>query len=245
MREHLLNLVHLHKLDQEIKTIKEKLKTLPTQIETLDKSLQKFILDINNKKKEIEIIQKEKRQLEHEVDSLQDKKNKFKEQIKLVKTNKEYTALLQEISIQENAIRAVEDEILEKMELIENLQIVIKEIEKQYQAEKEIIQKEKNDLLKEKENYESLIKIKNEEKQNLANKIPENLMNLYNYYYQKRDGVAMAEARDEICLSCNVRLRPQLYEDIKKQMQLYICDSCHRILYYIGDDSGEANKQVG
>jgi len=231
MKTDLLNLIHLHELDQEIIQLQKILKNIPKEIQELEKSTNKFLELIDSKKKQIEKVQNEKSKLEKEIDILQDKKSKFKEQVKLIKTNKEYNALLQEIKMQEDAIRAVEDEIIEKMELIENLQLELQEIIKEYEKEDQIIQEKKKEILKKKENTENLIKIKEKYRQETVNIIPDFLLQKYNKIASYKNGSAMAEVKDEICTSCNVRLRPQLWEDLKKMDQLFECESCHKILY--------------
>jgi len=43
----------------------------------------------------------------------------------------------------------------------------------------------------------------------------------------------VAEAREGHCTSCHVRLRPQVFNDIRTNDNLIQCDSCQRILYYV------------
>jgi predicted nucleic acid-binding Zn-ribbon protein len=50
---------------------------------------------------------------------------------------------------------------------------------------------------------------------------------------RKRNGVAVAEARDGICTICHVRLRPQVFNTVLKNEQIMQCDHCNRILYYV------------
>jgi hypothetical protein len=45
--------------------------------------------------------------------------------------------------------------------------------------------------------------------------------------------VAVAEARDGICTICHVRLRPQVFNTIRRNDQIIQCDSCQRILYFV------------
>jgi predicted nucleic acid-binding Zn-ribbon protein len=57
----------------------------------------------------------------------------------------------------------------------------------------------------------------------------------------------VAEAKDEHCQECNVRLRPQVYSELRLGKKIIRCDSCSRILYYQSsvdshqspDDNGE------
>src|SRR5678815_3455188 len=49
----------------------------------------------------------------------------------------------------------------------------------------------------------------------------------------KLRGSAMAEARDGMCQVCHVKLRLQLYSDLKRNEEIVQCPACNRILYYL------------
>ena len=48
-----------------------------------------------------------------------------------------------------------------------------------------------------------------------------------------RRGLAMAEARDGLCTVCHVRLRPQVFNEVRRNDGIMQCDSCTRILYFV------------
>jgi predicted nucleic acid-binding Zn-ribbon protein len=50
---------------------------------------------------------------------------------------------------------------------------------------------------------------------------------------KRRNGVAMAEARDGICTVCHVRLRPQVFNTVRRNEAIIQCDSCQRILFFV------------
>ena len=43
----------------------------------------------------------------------------------------------------------------------------------------------------------------------------------------------VAEARDGICTICHVRLRPQVFNTVRRNEEIIQCDSCNRILYFV------------
>jgi predicted nucleic acid-binding Zn-ribbon protein len=43
----------------------------------------------------------------------------------------------------------------------------------------------------------------------------------------------VAEARDGVCTLCHVRLRPQVFNEIRRNAQIIQCESCGRILYFV------------
>jgi predicted nucleic acid-binding Zn-ribbon protein len=49
----------------------------------------------------------------------------------------------------------------------------------------------------------------------------------------RRNGVAVAEARNGICTICHVRLRPQVFNTVRRNEDIVQCDSCQRILYFV------------
>ena len=55
-----------------------------------------------------------------------------------------------------------------------------------------------------------------------------------------RKGVAVAEAKDGLCTICHVRLRPQVFNEVRKNESIIQCDSCRRILYFAGNTEASA-----
>jgi len=56
---------------------------------------------------------------------------------------------------------------------------------------------------------------------------------VYDTVARGRKGIAVAVARDERCSQCQVRLRPQVFVQIRQNSGIVQCDSCQRILYYV------------
>jgi predicted nucleic acid-binding Zn-ribbon protein len=50
---------------------------------------------------------------------------------------------------------------------------------------------------------------------------------------RKRNGIAVSEARDGVCTICHVRLRPQVFNTVRRNDDITQCDSCNRILYFV------------
>jgi predicted nucleic acid-binding Zn-ribbon protein len=50
---------------------------------------------------------------------------------------------------------------------------------------------------------------------------------------RRRNGVAVSEARAGICTICHVRLRPQVFNTVRRNEAIIQCDHCNRILYFV------------
>ena len=59
------------------------------------------------------------------------------------------------------------------------------------------------------------------------------VLELYERIRTYRPLPAVAQVRDGLCTACNVRLRPQWYNEIRLSESVMVCENCSRILYYI------------
>ena len=54
----------------------------------------------------------------------------------------------------------------------------------------------------------------------------------YERVRKMRKGIGVAEAVDGRCTACNMLMRLQYYQDLKRGDQILTCETCNRILYY-------------
>ena len=70
------------------------------------------------------------------------------------------------------------------------------------------------------------------ERNRLARELDPQVLGTFELIAQKRNGVAIAEARDGHCTVCHVRLRPQVFNTVRRNTDIIQCDSCQRILFF-------------
>jgi predicted nucleic acid-binding Zn-ribbon protein len=70
-----------------------------------------------------------------------------------------------------------------------------------------------------------------EEKSSIESMLSRELLAKYRRTAEIGKGIALAEAKDELCTMCHVRIRPQVYADLLGTDTIRVCDSCSRILY--------------
>ncbi len=231
MYSDLKTLIDLQRLDQQIAGLSSQIETFPSKIQAIEKQLNDFIHAHEERQRHLSANQKERRDMEGEIQLVGQKISKHKDQLYLVKTNEQYRAMLKEIEGEEAKIRGIEDRILEKMIESEELQKMVKEAEGRLEAEKNRVAKEKADL-------EAAARAGTEERdhsvrdrQELAAKLSDEILSHYEFVRKGRGGMALAEVRKGKCMGCNVLLRPQLYYDVRAGEGLYECENCARILY--------------
>ena len=170
---------------------------------------------------------------EKEVAGVQTRLSKYKGQLTEVKTNKEYTALLKEISTAEQDVRKHEDRLLERMEEAEVLAAELKTAEAALKAEQGEVAREQALLDAERSELDKELSRVTEARAAVTAKLSKETLMLFERVAHGRRGIAVAEARDGLCTVCHVRLRPQMFNDVRRNDGIYQCGSCTRILYFV------------
>ncbi len=230
MHPALKTLIELQQLDSEIADLSAQIEKFPAQIATVENQLSDFIHRHEASQQRLEANRKERRGLEGDIQEMRQKISRHKEQLYEVKTNEQYRAMLKEIEGEETKIRAVEDQILEKMVEAEDLQKQVAETASHLEEQKSRAAQEKSELEKlskaDTDQRDGLLARRNE----LAATLAEKIRNTYERIRRGR-GNALSEVHGGLCTACNVVLRPQLYNEVRLSESLHECENCARILY--------------
>ena len=239
MHPDLKAVVEIQQLDQQVAEMTALIDSLPTQIQTLQAQLDDFIHTHEERKKRLAANLKERKDLEGDVKEIQEKITKHKDQLYQVKTNEQYRAMLKEIEGEEGNIRKIEDQLLEKMIEAEDLQKYVQEAAARLEGEKARVAAEIRRLQEERQKDLSERERLQARRKDVAAVLSESVLTLYERIRTNRSGVAVVEVREGLCTACNVRLRPQAYNDVRRNESVLTCDNCDRILYYLEPSTAE------
>ncbi len=224
-------LVALQDVELKIASLQKQISEIPTRTQSLQANLDHLKREHEKEVARSQELSKQRRALEGGVEMLRTKLSKLKDQQSAVKTNKEYTAILHEIQAAEEQIRGEEDKILEIMEEHEGLEKSLKTAEKDLHAKSAAIQEEIRKLEASVPDLEAEIVKMQQSRQGLEAGIAADLLGTYRKIAGARKGIALAEAREELCTACHIRIRPQVYADLIQSDNIFTCDSCSRILF--------------
>jgi len=229
----LKTVIELQQVDLRIAELALQVEGLPAKIQAVEAELDRFIHSYGERKQRLAANQRERRDLEGDIQAIQAKISKHKDQLYEVKSNEHYSAMLKEIAGEEENIRKIEDRLLEKMVEGEEIQKIIQEAASRLEGEKARVAAEKADLegarqraVAEREKLEG-------RRRELDAALSSDVRGLYERVRKARDGRAVAPVVDGFCSACNVRLRPQAYNEVRTNQTVRCCDNCVRILYYV------------
>jgi predicted nucleic acid-binding Zn-ribbon protein len=81
---------------------------------------------------------------------------------------------------------------------------------------------------------ETTLKRATDDRAALLKEIDQRLVTTFEQVARVRKGIAVTTAtRDGLCSVCHVRLRPQVFQQVRHNDTIIQCDSCQRILYYV------------
>jgi len=226
-------LIALQRLDSTVQAAERRIAEEPDRQLALDARLEAARAEVAATKERLAQSQTVRRAIEKDVALHQGRLSKFREQAMAVKTNQEYHAVQHEIAFAESEITGLEDRILEKMLEGDDLTAAVKRAETALANEQKAIDAERRTLAAEKTELRASLERATKERAELASTVDKGILAKFDLVSQRRNGVGLAEAKDGICTICHVRLRPQVFNTVRRNDDIIQCDSCNRILYFV------------
>ena len=224
--------IRLQDIDFRLAELAREIATLPVHIAEIEKKLVSHERKLEADRAALAANQKERKKCEGDIQVQEQKISKLKDQTLSAKTNEQYRAFQHEIEFCQKEISKSEDRILELMGESESLDKNVKVAEAALKAEKAQVEAEKN-VARERTAVDQKAQSELQtERASIAKSIsPANYQN-YERVRKGRKGIAVAEVVDGRCTVCQISLRPQYFQDLKRGESILACESCQRILYY-------------
>ena len=233
MHPDLQHLIHLQDLDLSIDRARRRIAEIPSAQAALEALVAERTATVDSVKGRIAACQAARRDIEKDLAGVQGRLSKYKDQLMAVKTNKEYQAMQKEITVAEEDVSAQETRLLERMEEADALAIELTAAEAALKAGQAQAAADRRTLDEERTALDVELRRLGEERASVTARLTKESLVIFERVSAGRKGIAMAEARDGLCTVCHVRLRPQVFNDVRRNDSVIQCESCTRILYYV------------
>lgn len=230
MREQIIVLEELQRIDVELNELEVVLNEYPDKISGLEGNLESMKQDLQNSKTEIEQLTESKSSLESQIAQNEELIKKSEEKLFEIKTHKEYAALQKEIADTKRMNSELEEKLIEEMEISDQLDIKVKEKEEECTSKEEDYQLQIEEYKEKLDEIKSLYTPKKKQKDEITEKLNRDVLVLYQQI-KKRTGSVIALAENEICSGCNMNIPAQLFNEILTLSRIIQCPSCTKILF--------------
>jgi predicted nucleic acid-binding Zn-ribbon protein len=233
MNADLERLIALQRLDSAAMEAQRRIAEEPDLKKALEARLDTARQQLAEAKQRLADNQAARRTIEKDVAVHQGRLSKFADQLMAVKTNVEYQAMQKEIGFAKGEVKLLEDRILERMLEADELTASQKRAEAQLAGEQKAVDAEQKRLAAEISETKTTLERVAKERADLIASLPPQAYATFDLVSKRRNGVALAEARDGICTICHVRLRPQVFNTVRQNAEIIQCETCQRILYFV------------
>ena len=229
-------LLDLQEIMTRARSIEEEKRKVPLEVADLKGLFEEREAACLAAGQEFEAIRAQRRELEREIEEERDKVEKAKAKLMGIKTNKEYYAMLKEIdqtkrlnTEREEALLALMARYEEAEKRAADCKSELEEVEGRYRARMVEIDARVS-------SFDREIAEVAAEKRRVGGGLDAGLLRRFELIFERREGLAIAAARNCSCTGCHMNLSPQLYNMLQRGDKLYACPNCNRLLYYAEDE---------
>jgi len=231
MNESIEKLLNVQARDLELERLRSESAAIPAKIAALKAKIQENKTALENSKKELTQFQLAKKQKDIDLETQENAVRKHTTELNAIKSNDAYKALVGEIEKAKREKSALEDQVLQLMDQVDQATKAWKEREASSKniesdflrqiAEWEAKQKELGDLAAGKQT----------ERDGLFGALPKTLAAQYDRLHSHSRGASVVPIRKEQCGGCHMKVSPNLVNELRRGQKILTCESCSRIVY--------------
>lgn len=225
-------LVKLQGLDLRAAEYRKEIALLPKDIAAIEKDLAIHLKKLEAGRASLAATQRERKAVDLEVQTQQQKIAKLRDQMASAKTNEQFHAFQNEIAFCEAAIKKHEDRIVEIMENHERLERGLKAAEASLAAQKADVDQKKEEARSRSAEDQAKLTAVLEERKELLPQLSRQASLTYEKLTKRYQGPVISDATRGDCGACHLVVRPQLFQELRKGDRLILCENCGRLLYY-------------
>lgn len=242
MQEVLRKLEQVQELDLQIRTILIKKEDFPKRLADYDIQIATNSTKFDEKKKLVDELERNRRQQLGALELNEERSKRSQEKLEQIKTNNEFQALQKEIEslkknsavIQENANKVGEELEKHKKEM-ESYETVLKDVRSKREVEASKIAQEEG-------LFDTELSRLNGMRAKMIVGIDGRYLAAYDRLRSGKGGLGIVPAAGGSCKGCNMRIPPQIYNELQRGTELHTCPNCRRILIYKDAVKGAENS---
>lgn len=244
MKSELEKLIELQKTDTNIRNLKKSIETADERRAALENDFEKHAFEIRDIQARRDDAQAERAKLESQIAENKNYLERADRNLKHAQNQKEYELAMRETDALQKQIAALETQVLEKMTAIEEVEAVLAERAEEIAGLDAKRSGAISEFDREIQQNRAALDVELAKRNEVFTTLPANMANVYNRLVQRsRDGVAVAEVKNDSCSACFMKLRPQVVMELRRADKIITCESCTRILYIAPKEAKTAAQE--
>ena len=232
MRQFLIDLYKIQKIDLSIRDDEQKQQALPKPLTDKEAKLAALKAEVERLTVQRDTTVQEARALQSTIDTERDKVRKWESRLEDIRNQREFQALQRETEGQKRATRDAEAKLQELHRTQQDLQKRLDDLTVQLADDAEACSNERNRVQALISQLDAAIAKKRETRDDLVPQVPKALFRKYDSIRAKRLGMGLSMVSSGCCVGCNMRLPPQLYNTLQRGEDVLQCPSCYRIIFW-------------
>jgi uncharacterized protein len=241
----LAKLIDVQELDREIQEVATELEKLPQDLKAAEAALEELKAERAGHLQEVENLQNQRRETEAEMAEMEDGIKKSRQRLMEIKSNIEYKAMLKEIAFKEDQRDQRETRTIELMEQMEAHNQAVAAGESRMEEMEQDIEQQRQAVAEQVAKLEKELATLQEQRKKFRKGVPAQLLKRYEFIRQRRNGTAIAQVVEGVCMGCHMNILPQQFIDLQKGQEILQCPHCQRILFWSpAVEEEEGSQQV-
>jgi uncharacterized protein len=236
VKTQLAKLVSLQITDTEIRKHQKYIESADQKRAEIEQESETHASSIREIQNQAESAKNDKAKLEKEINENKTHLERADRNLKNSQNQKEYEAAMRETDVLQRQIAALETQIIEKLTELEEIEKVLAERNEEIQSLEGNLKKAVSAFESELEKNIKALKSLTGKREEVFKTVPPAMSSVYNRLVQRsKDGIAVAEVKNDSCSSCFMKLRPQKMVELRRGTEIIKCESCTRILYILSE----------
>ena len=226
-------LIQLQDIESRAAVASRAIAEAPGRIAALDALLESSTAALATAKQSLASNQTQRRSIDNDLIAAQQRLEKYKEQIMAVKTNEQLHAMQHQMKAVSDEVGQHEERVLVNMLSADEINANIKKAEAALKAAEAKVASERAAIEADGKAQQAAVAELSAARDRIVAAMDNGGAIETFRRIAKVRGTAVARADGERCTICQVRLRPAVFAEVRKNDHIVQCDSCQRILYFI------------
>lgn len=231
MREKLLALVALQKVDLEIAALNKSAGEYPKQIAELEKELGQARSSAEAERNKLSDLDRQKSTMEQTIVEEKDKVKKWEARLTEQRSTREYSALAREIDIAKKTNLTMAEDLIELGKAQAAQRLVWQAKEAEFLGRAKELGEKMAALRGELSAVESQVKGIDGRRAEASKKVDAGLIKRYDHIKKKRMPAMVPVVAPGTCTGCRMNVPPQMYNTLRTSLGYDLCPSCQRIIH--------------